>query len=436
MQEEKEYYGKKKKRKKSPVKTFFKIVISMVMTFVIVASAAVFAYTKFSGKSLTGNESTTTNNNSFIDSILGKGIKLNIAVFGVDKDETRTDVIFVVHFDSNAKEFKLISVPRDTRVDIAPEVKKIYDENDRYYQSPTKINAVHAYGGDKGPECTVLQLEDLLGINIDHYVKVNIEGFGEIVDAIGGVDFYVPQDMYWDMTDTGDIRIDLKEGQQILDGDKAIQLIRFRRYAEGDVARVQVQQDFLKAAAKQILDSQNIMSNLDTYIKTFFKYVKTDINVVDAIKYSGYIDDIDMNNAEFATLPGAGQYVGGVSYYIHDPEETQEIVDKLFYGENTSTSGEETISSKGKKIEVLNGGSVTGLAGKIGETLTADGFTVNNVTNYNGEKTKYTRIIVPEQNMGEDLKKYFTDARIEVDKSLISEGNDITIIIGTGETGE
>ena len=436
MQEEKEYYGKKKKRKKSPVKTFFKIVISMVMTFVIVASAAVFAYTKFSGKSLTGNESTTTNNNGFIDSILGKGIKLNIAVFGVDKDETRTDVIFVVHFDSNAKEFKLISVPRDTRVDIAPEVKKIYDENDRYYQSPTKINAVHAYGGDKGPECTVLQLEDLLGINIDHYVKVNIEGFGEIVDAIGGVDFYVPQDMYWDMTDTGDIRIDLKEGQQILDGDKAIQLIRFRRYAEGDVARVQVQQDFLKAAAKQILDSQNIMSNIDTYIKTFFKYVKTDINVVDAIKYSGYIDDIDMNNAEFATLPGTGQYVGGVSYYIHDPEETQEIVDKLFYGENTSTSGEETISSKGKKIEVLNGGSVTGLAGKIGETLTADGFTVNNVTNYNGEKTKYTRIIVPEQNMGEDLKKYFTDARIEVDKSLISEGNDITIIIGTGETGE
>ena len=436
MQEEKEYYGKKKKRKKSPVKTFFKIVISMVMTFVIAASAAVFAYTKFSGKSLTGNESTTTNNNGFIDSILGKGIKLNIAVFGVDKDETRTDVIFVVHFDSNAKEFKLISVPRDTRVDIAPEVKKIYDENDRYYQSPTKINAVHAYGGDKGPECTVLQLEDLLGINIDHYVKVNIEGFGEIVDAIGGVDFYVPQDMYWDMTDTGDIRIDLKEGQQILDGDKAIQLIRFRRYAEGDVARVQVQQDFLKAAAKQILDSQNIMSNLDTYIKTFFKYVKTDINVVDAIKYSGYIDDIDMNNAEFATLPGTGQYVGGVSYYIHDPEETQEIVDKLFYGENTSTSGEETISSKGKKIEVLNGGSVTGLAGKIGETLTADGFTVNNVTNYNGEKTKYTRIIVPEQNMGEDLKKYFTDARIEVDKSLISEGNDITIIIGTGETGE
>ena len=155
MQEEKEYYGKKKKRKKSPVKTFFKIVISMVMTFVIAASAAVFAYTKFSGKSLTGNESTTTNNNSFINSILGKGIKLNIAVFGVDKDETRTDVIFVVHFDSNAKEFKLISVPRDTRVDIAPEVKKIYDENDRYYQSPTKINAVHAYGGDKGPECTV-----------------------------------------------------------------------------------------------------------------------------------------------------------------------------------------------------------------------------------------------------------------------------------------
>lgn len=436
MQEEKEYYGKKKKRKKSPIKTFFKIVISMVMTFVIAASAAVFAYTKFSGKSLTKNESSTTNNNGFISSILGKGIKLNIAVFGVDKDETRTDVIFVVHFDSNAKEFKLISVPRDTRVDIAPAVKEIYDANNRYYQSPTKINAVHAYGGDKGPECAVLQLEDLLGINIDHYVKVNIDGFGEIVDAIGGVDFYVPQDMYKDMRDTGDMLINLKEGQQLLDGDKATQLIRFRGYAEGDVARVQVQQDFLKTAAKQILDSKNIMSNIDTYIKTFFKYVKTDINVVDAIKYAGYIDDIDMNNAEFATLPGVGQYVGGVSYYIYDPEETQKVVDKIFYSESSSTSGNETISSKGKKIEVSNGGDVTGLASKIGEKLKADGFTVNDVTNYSGKKTEYTRIIVPEKNMGEDLKKYFTDARVEVDKSLISEGNDITIIIGTKETGK
>ena len=286
----------KKRRKRSPIRTFFKIVISMVLAFVVMASAAVFAYTK-----LTGNSVESTSNNSFIDSILGKGIKLNVAVFGVDKDETRTDVMFVVHFDSKKKELGLLSIPRDTRVDICDEVKEIYEQNDRYYQTPTKINAVHAYGGDKGAECAVLQLEDLLGINIDHYVKVNIDGFGEIVDAIGGIDFYVPQDMYWDMRDTGDILIDLKEGQQVLDGDKAIQLVRFRRYAEGDVARVQVQQDFLKEAAKQILSTENIMSNIDTYIKTFFKYVKTDINIVDAIKYSGYIDDID-NKCTFESI--------------------------------------------------------------------------------------------------------------------------------------
>ncbi|HIT73268.1 hypothetical protein B5E58_00355 [Tyzzerella sp. An114] len=416
----------KKRRKRSPIRTFFKIVISMVLAFVVMASAAVFAYTK-----LTGNSVESTSNNSFIDSILGKGIKLNVAVFGVDKDETRTDVMFVVHFDSKKKELGLLSIPRDTRVDICDEVKEIYEQNDRYYQTPTKINAVHAYGGDKGAECAVLQLEDLLGINIDHYVKVNIDGFGEIVDAIGGIDFYVPQDMYWDMRDTGDILIDLKEGQQVLDGDKAIQLVRFRRYAEGDVARVQVQQDFLKEAAKQILSTENIMSNIDTYIKTFFKYVKTDINIVDAIKYSGYIDDIDMENAVFETLPGQGQYVGGVSYYVYDPEATQEIVDKMFYGKGDETLEDGTISSKDKKIEVANGGDVNGLAGRKSEELQADGFTVNSTTTYKGERTEYTRIVVPKENMGEDLKKYFSDARVVVDESLISEGNDITIIIGT-----
>ena len=161
----------KKRRKRSPIRTFFKIVISMVLAFVVMASAAVFAYTK-----LTGNSVESTSNNSFIDSILGKGIKLNVAVFGVDKDETRTDVMFVVHFDSKKKELGLLSIPRDTRVDICDEVKEMYEQNDRYYQTPTKINAVHAYGGDKGAECAVLQLEDLLGINIDHYVKVNIDG--------------------------------------------------------------------------------------------------------------------------------------------------------------------------------------------------------------------------------------------------------------------
>ncbi len=430
---------KKKRRKRSPIKTFFKIVISMVMSFLLVAGAAVFAYTKLvpsSNRNDVVSDNGSSNNNGFISSILGKGIKLNIAVFGVDKDETRTDVIFVVHFDSKAKELKLVSVPRDTRVDVAPEVKEIYKKNNRYYQSPTKINAIHAYGGDDGPECAVLQLEELLGIKIDHYVKVNIDGFGEIVDAIGGVDFYVPQDMKWDMRDTGDININLKQGQQILDGDKAIQLVRFRRYAEGDVARVQVQQDFLKAAAKQILSSDNIMSNMSDYVKTFFKYVKTDINLVDAIKYAGYIDDINMENAEFETIPGQGQYVGNVSYYIYNTSETQELVDRMFYGKGSDSSDEDSIPSTGKNIEILNGGSVTGLAGKFKDKLEEDGFTIDSVGNYAGQKNSYTRIIVTDENMGNDLKKYFSDARIEVDSDIADDGIDIRIILGSSESGK
>ena len=74
----------------------------------------------------------------------------------------------------------------------------------------------------------------MLGIKIDHYVKVDFNALVEIVDAVGGVEVDVPQDMKWDMSDTGDIKIDLKKGLQTLDGNKALQLVRFRKgYANG-----------------------------------------------------------------------------------------------------------------------------------------------------------------------------------------------------------
>ena len=431
------------KKQKSLIKIFFKIVISIILVFLLFASAVVFAYNKIISSSQKNETNINNsigenedNNNNFVDAILGKGIKLNVAVFGVDKDETRTDVIFVVHFDSKKGILSLLSVPRDTRVTVAPSVKKIYDENNRYYKSPTKINSIHAYAGDKGPEAAVLQLEDLLGINIDHYIKVNINGFGEIIDAIGGVEFDVPQKMYWDMRDTGDMLINLNEGLQVLDGNKATQLIRFRRYDEGDIARVQVQQDFLKAAAKKILSTDSIIKNIDDYIKIFFKYVSTDINVLDAVKYAGYIKDINISNAQFETLPGEGKYIENISYYINDEVETQNVVDRLFYGEGVETENKsEIISSKDKLIEVSNGGNINGLAGRFKEKFISEGFKISKITTYDGKQVEYTRIIVPKENMGEDLKEYFEDARIEVNKNLIDEDSDIKIIIGTGEKG-
>lgn len=435
----------KKKKRKSLVGIFFKTLCLILAVFGLSTAVAVFSYTKLSGNSISFNtdESVastnsdakpTGNTNSFLGSIMGRGIKLNVAVFGVDADGTRTDVIFVVHFDSKAKQLSLLSLPRDTRVELADNVIELYKENDRYYESPCKLNAVHSYGGKNGAEATVMQIEDFLGIGIDHYVEVNFEGFRELVDAIGGVDFYVPQDMYWDMRDNGEPLINLKEGMQHLDGDKAEQLVRFRRYSNGDIDRVKVQQDFLRAAAEKILSSDSILKNLPDYISTYYNYVTTDISMVDAVKYVRYVDDIDMNNIQMETIPGVGQMVGKISYYLHDSEGTSALVDEIFYSVPADPDTKAS-SSKNKKIEVANGGITSGLAKKTQDYLVGEGYNVPQISTYTGDRTEYTRIVVKQSGVGEDLRKYFgSDAKVLVKPELVATGMDIRIIIGTNDT--
>ena len=422
----------KKRKKFNPVKTFFKIVISIVLAFVVLAGGACFAYTKATGNlPFSGGEGTANAGEmSILDALMGRNIKLNVAVFGVDKDGTRTDVAFVVHYDSEQESISLVSVPRDTRVAVCGEVEALLGKK----YGTTKFNAVHAYGGEKyGPQAAILQLEDLLGISIDHYVKVDFDALVEIVDAVGGVEVDVPQDMYWDMSDTGDITINLKKGLQTLDGKKALQLVRFRRYADGDVGRIQVQQLFLKALAEKVLSTESIVKNLGDYIKVMYKYVETDVTLSDALKYANYITKIDMSKMSMETLPGAGQYIGGLSYFVHDPVATREMVDRVFYSIAPELNEDGTVDTKSLLIEVSNGGNVSGLAGRFTEKLAADGYRLADPTTYYDAQMDYTRIQVKEAGIGEDLVSYFDDAKIEVAPDKVGSA-DIRIILGTNES--
>ena len=113
--------------------------------------------------------------------MLGRDIKLNVAVFGTDKEGKRTDVMFVVHYESANESLDLLSLPRDTRVSVCDEVVKNYEETGRAYNQVTKLNAIHSYSDeDNCCQNTVLQIEDLLGINIDHYIKIDLEAFRKI----------------------------------------------------------------------------------------------------------------------------------------------------------------------------------------------------------------------------------------------------------------
>lgn len=434
----------KQKKKSGLLATFFKIVFSILLVFCIGAGGAAFAYYKITGgfsteqvKTAEDTEKPTSTNakdTSLLDALKKKDLKINVAVFGVDKDGTRTDVMFVVHFDSEEKRTSLISMPRDTRVKFAPDVISYMEENNRRYQSPYKLNSVHAYAGkEDGAKVLVKQLEYILDIEIDHYVKVDTDAFRKIVDAIGGVEVNVPQNMFYE-DPVQDLYINLKAGRQLLDGDKAEQLVRFRHYPMGDIARVEVQQQFLKAFAKKVTSSENIIKNIPNYIKMLYTDVETDVTMSDALKYVNYIDSVDTTKIKMETLPGVPQDINRESFYIYNEEETKEMVNRIFYGIGLEDE-EEQGDSRQYSIEVANGGYTEGLAGRVSEVLKDEGYNITATTTYEGGKMEYTRIIVKEESIGGDLKEYFSDAKIEIDEEdMLSDGVDIKIILGTKQS--
>ena len=416
--------GEVKSKKKNPVASFFKTVFIIVVCFVALSFVAVYAYTKATYTPENGYEN-TPKVSEVLGTMLKDDININVLVCGVDEAETRTDVIFVANFDSKSGTVKLLSIPRDTYTEVTSAVKNKIVNAGRSIPSVVKMNAVHAYAGkDIGMDCLQMQIEDLLDIEIDNYVLFNTEAFRAVVDIIGGVDMYVPENMYYSDPVQG-LYINLKEGQQHLDGDQAEQLVRNRQYVNGDLGRIEVQHHFLSAFVKQVMNTDTILSNAPSLIKAAFEYIQTDMSLGDMLKYAKYINDIKSSEILTETIPGYAQYINGVSYYIADTSSIGQAVDEIFY-----SGGEYLTSSKHKNI---NGGEIMGLAGRARDTLEDEGFTISKVSTYKGDQTEYTRIIVKEEGQGQDLLPYFDNAVIIVDDLLLGGNDDILIILGIGQ---
>ncbi|WP_058486749.1 LCP family protein [Defluviitalea phaphyphila] len=430
----------KVKNKKYLIRRFFSIVFLSVFSFLVLASIGTYGYLNFvkgkdSSNSYSGG-SEKEEKTGLLDflGIKPKEVRTNVAIFGVDKDEIRTDVIIVATFNSETKKVDLISIPRDTRVFLTDStLEYMRSINSNYVPDTVKINEVHAYAGkEKANEYSVKEVERLLGVSIDYYVKVNIEAFRKIVDEIGGVEITLDRDFYY-VDRAGDLYINLKAGHQVLNGDQAEQLVRYRKgYADGDLGRIKTQQKFLKAFAEQALSLKNI-TKAPSIIKILFDYVETDISLNDALKYVKYLDDIDINNIDMYTIPGEARTIGERSYFIPDEEGIKELVDEIFFTEEKEEDST-TKDSKDARIEVLNGGSVNGLASRTRDKLKEDGYNVVSIGNYEGAKEEKTRIIVREEGMGEDLQKYFENSIVIVDEDSLRDEIDIQIILGLGES--
>ncbi len=232
----------------------------------------------------------------------------NILVMGMDNEGLRSDVMMVAFINGKNGTVNLLSVPRDTMVKI----------NKLTY----KINAAHAVGG---PEQSVKSVENLLGIEIDNYVKFSFATFRNTIDALGGVDYDVPQDMKYS-DPVQDLKIDLKAGMQHLDGDKAEQLVRFRHYPMGDEDRIKVQQSFMKELARQKLNPA-IIFRIPDILRTLKKDIDTDLPESEWLSVALVALKMDGDSIQTHQLPGGAKRVYGLSYYIQDEAETEELIE-------------------------------------------------------------------------------------------------------------
>ena len=237
-----------------------------------------------------------------------------IMLLGVDErkdDVGRSDTLMVLNLSENKA--SLLTIPRDTLV---------YIERHGYQ----KVNAAYAYGGAKLTRETV---EDFLGIEIDHYVTINKSRFAEVIDAMGGVDIYVDREMHyedpWD--DDGGLIIDLKQGLQHLDGETAIQYVRFRD-SEGDIGRVRRQQEFMKACADR-LSEPSMLIKIPELLSVAVKAIDTDLTSSEMLAAAGSLKSAETaGNIKTGTVPGWLQYIDNVSYLIPNAERLGSVVRK------------------------------------------------------------------------------------------------------------
>lgn len=326
---------------------FILIVFSAVFLFSAVSFAGIAAYASRKpskeNKALKKKDLNLENNEEGEAAEEEKNIT-NVAVFGVDGDGTRTDVIFVASFNEETKDINIVSVPRDTKVTMTEEMINGLKNRNRTGFIPTKIgygvckiNEIHAYAGEGyRAQYSVMAIEDLLDIEIDYYLKFTTSSFRYVVDAIDGVEFDVPMDMDYEDPEQG-LYVHLKKGTQILNGDKAEQLVRFREgYAAKDLERIKVQQQFMSALMKKVLNTETIIKNIVPLTKTVLSYVETDITVIDALQYVKYIKDISVENIKTYTIPGTGG-----SYFNNDLQGTKELVEEVFFPKSDFVQPEE-----------------------------------------------------------------------------------------------
>lgn len=255
-----------------------------------------------------------------------KGV--NILAFGVDDTRSvkRADTIVVFHLDSDRKRVGALSIPRDTRVKVEG-------------YGHTKINHTYAHGGESLLRQTVA---DFLGIPIDYYVKVNLNGVIKVVDALCGVEIDVEKDLVYTDQAAG-LYIHIEKGKQVLNGEKIMHYLRFRHDSEGDIGRIRRQQKFMNEVARKVTSPTGLFE-LPKLIGTLNSVFDTDLSMSQMVSMGLQFKDAFISGSvEKGTIPGAISLINGSSYWRPDLAKIDGVVTEslLGFGEDDIIEEEE-----------------------------------------------------------------------------------------------
>lgn len=290
---------------------------------------------------------------------------LIVLVMGMDAIEpNHTDTIMLASLNSRTGHVGVLSVPRDTRVQIPG--------RSGYH----RVNVAHAYGG---PPSTVATVEQLLGVEIDHWVRVDFEGFRRVVDTVGGVEIHIDRPMVY--TDKAqNLYIDLQPGTQVLDGDKALQYVRYRADGLGDVVlanpvdgtykgRVERQLTFIRALGHKVLQP-SMLVRAPVLLPQLLDAVSSNLPVDKALRLVGTLGKVDLSRMETLVLPGSAQTIGGASYWVPSEPNLKEAVNRILLGRHNMVN-----------VMVLNGNGTSGIAAEVAGLLRSDDYYVSKVGN-------------------------------------------------------
>lgn len=268
------------------------------------------------------------------------GDRTNILVLGVDarpgETKSRSDTMMLVSIDPKLDKAAIISIPRDTRVDMPG-------------SGFDKICAANVVGG---PDYAVKAVENLMRVKIDYYVEMDFNGFKDVIDTLGGVTIDVPHKMYKPSED-----IDLKPGKQKLNGRDALAFVRYRDYVNGDIDRTAMQQTFMKALADEVLQAKTI-TKLPKLVKQANQYVTTNMGITDMLRIVSWAPGFNSESVITQTLPGSfydvrdehGTLIN--SYWVADKSSLNGLIDNLMEGKTIAVvQGVQQVQTPPKKVE-------------------------------------------------------------------------------------